>query len=80
MPSDPLLLSTGLATYPVPPQRGQSFGSTYPPQLPFSFSPNSVSGSEKRIVLRKPNRLGVGRSLSASDEFHAQRSESDVFI
>ncbi len=32
-PSDFPLMSTGLATYPVPPQRGQSFGSTHPPQL-----------------------------------------------
>jgi hypothetical protein len=30
-PSDFPLMSTGLATYPVPPQRGQSFGSTLPP-------------------------------------------------
>jgi hypothetical protein len=30
-PSDLPLTSTGLATYPVPPQRGQSFGFTPPP-------------------------------------------------
>jgi hypothetical protein len=32
-PSDLPLMSTGLATYPVPPQRGQSVGVTLPPQL-----------------------------------------------
>jgi hypothetical protein len=32
-PSDLPLTSTGLATYPVPPQRGQAFGSNHPPQL-----------------------------------------------
>ena len=32
-PSDLPLISTGFATYPVPPQRGQLFGSTPPPQL-----------------------------------------------
>ena len=47
MPSDPPLLSTGLATYPVPPQRGQSIGSTYPPKLPLSFSPNLVGRAKK---------------------------------
>jgi hypothetical protein len=33
MPSDLPLMSTAWAMYPVPPQRGQFFGSTPPPQL-----------------------------------------------
>jgi hypothetical protein len=36
-PSDLPQLSTGLATYPEPPQRGQSVGFTRPPQLQPSF-------------------------------------------
>jgi hypothetical protein len=32
-PSDLPLMSTGRAIYPLPPQRGQSFGATHPPQL-----------------------------------------------
>jgi hypothetical protein len=39
-PSDVPLMSTGRAMYPVPPQRGQLFGSNLPPQLPRSFSLN----------------------------------------
>jgi hypothetical protein len=37
MPSDLPLMSTGLATYPVPPQRGQAFGSTHPPHFNEKF-------------------------------------------
>ena len=33
IPSDLPLVSKGLAIYPEPPQRGQSVGSTRPPQL-----------------------------------------------
>jgi hypothetical protein len=59
MPSDLPLMSTGRAMYPVPPQRGQPFGSTDPPQLPMSFSPIQVSGTIKLNLLRKPNTCGV---------------------
>jgi hypothetical protein len=59
MPSDLPLMSTGRAMYPVPPQRGQPFGSTDPPQLPMSFSPIQVSGTIKLNLLRKPNTRGV---------------------
>ena len=55
-PSDLPLMSTGLATYPVPPQCGQLFGSTPPPQLPESFSPICARGTRKLILLRNPNR------------------------
>jgi len=37
MPSDLPLTSTGLATYPVPPQRGQSCGFTLPPHCCWVF-------------------------------------------
>jgi hypothetical protein len=36
-PSDLPLMSTGVATYPIPPQRGQSVGATRPPQLGLVF-------------------------------------------
>ena len=56
MPSDLPLMSTGRATYPVPPQRGQSFGFTEPPQLLMSFSPIQLGSVIKLILLRNPNR------------------------
>ena len=55
MPSDLPLMSTGRAMYPVPPQRGQSFGSTDPPQLLLSFSPIRVRSVTKLILLRNTN-------------------------
>ena len=57
MPSDLPLMSTGRAMYPVPPQRGQSFGFTEPPQLLTSFSPIEFDGSRNLILLRNPNRF-----------------------
>ena len=58
MPSDLPLMSTGRAMYPVPPQRGQSFGSTDPPLLVVSFSPIRVRGVTKLILLRNTNTSG----------------------
>src|ERR1039457_2865129 len=57
-PSDLPLMSTGLATYPVPPQRGQSFGSTHPPQLLRSLPPIHVRRATKLILLRNTNTFG----------------------
>ena len=56
MPSDLPLTSTDWAMYPVPPQRGQLFGSTPPPRLPRSLSPIRVGDATKLILLRKPNK------------------------
>src|SRR5208282_1864988 len=61
MPSDLPLMSTGRAMYPVPPQRGQSFGSTDPPLLLVSFSSIPVRGVTKLILLRKTNTSGPHR-------------------
>jgi hypothetical protein len=61
MPSDLPLTSTDWAMYPVPPQRGQLFGSTPPPQLPRSLSPIRVRDATKLILLRKPNKTPVTR-------------------
>jgi hypothetical protein len=58
MPSDLPLMSTGRAMYPVPPQRGQSFGSTDPPQLLISFSPIRAPSVTKSILLRNTNTSG----------------------
>jgi hypothetical protein len=49
-PSDLPLLSTGLATYPEPPQRGQSVGFTRPPQLQPSF--HQIRKVEEKSDLR----------------------------
>jgi hypothetical protein len=57
MPSDLPLMSTGRAMYPVPPQRGQFFGSTDPPQLVMSFSSIRVGHATKLVLLRNPNRV-----------------------
>jgi hypothetical protein len=51
--------------YPVPPQRGQFFGSTHPPQLAMSFSPIVVGGGKKLIVLRNTNRRRACASAEA---------------
>jgi hypothetical protein len=61
MPSDLPLMSTGRATYPVPPQRGQSFGSTDPPQLPLSFSLIRFRRATKSFLLRNTNTRAATR-------------------
>jgi hypothetical protein len=58
MPSDLPLTSTDWAMYPVPPQRGQSFGSTPPPQLLRSLSLIQARNATKLILLRKTNKFG----------------------
>ncbi len=75
MPSDLPLMSTGRATYPVPPQRGQSFGSTDPPQLLMSLSSIRVRSFTKLILLRNTNRSasaspkpGCGKRLGAASQ------------
>jgi hypothetical protein len=57
MPSDLPLMSTAWAMYPVPPQRGQFFGSTPPPQLLRSFSPNRARSVRNFILLRNTNKF-----------------------
>jgi len=56
-PSDLPLMSAGRAIYPVPPQRGQSLGSTRPPQLLTSLSPIRVRSTGKLILLRNANNI-----------------------
>lgn len=89
MPSDLPLMSTGWAMYPVPPQRGQFFGSTHPPQLAMSFSPIRVGGGKKLIVLRNTNMgrgcAGAGAPeestpLGRADQLYTQSSQHGVFI
>ena len=65
MPSDLPLMSTGRAMYPVPPQRGQSFGSTDPPQLPKSFSPIRRGVATNLILLRNTNTRGSAPATSS---------------
>jgi len=58
-PSDLPFKSTGFAIYPVPPQFGQSSGSTpLPPQLvdPIVYD-QMANGRENRFVLRKTNKI-----------------------
>jgi hypothetical protein len=62
MPSDLPLMSTGRAMYPVPPQRGQSFGSTDPPQLLMSFSSNRAGSTTDLILLRNTNSPSLLRT------------------
>ena len=66
-PSDLPLISTGRAMYPVPPQRGQLFGSTLPPQLLTSFSPIRIAATTKLILLRNTNRSDMCSLLGYGD-------------
>ena len=50
-------MSTGLATYPVPPQRGQAFGSTHPPQFDEKFFINSGARERKMFFVTKPEQV-----------------------
>ena len=61
MPSDLPLMSTGLATNPVPPQRGQSFGVTRPPQLPRVFHQIALAAL-KSVLCYEKRTSGPGGS------------------
>jgi hypothetical protein len=52
-------MSTGLATYPVPPQRGQSFGSTHPPSVAKEFFTNSRSQCHKVNPVTKREHVRI---------------------
>jgi hypothetical protein len=85
-------MSTGWAMYPVPPQRGQFFGSTHPPQLAMSFSPIAVGGGKKVNCVTKPEHgrrvsgcPGAGAPeestpLGRADQLYTQSSQHGVFI
>ena len=75
MPSDFPLTSTDWAMYPVPPQRGQSFGSTPPPQLLRSFSPICVPITTKLILLRNPNRFGLKQIKTTARRLKPRRKD-----
>ena len=61
MPSDLPLMSTGLAIYPVPPQRGQRDGSTCPPRLKRVF--HQKGRNEKKSVFCYEIRTNRGTGL-----------------
>ena len=57
-PSDLPFKSTGFATYPEPPQFGQSSGATpSPPRVTAIFHEIAVAVTRDRFALRIPNRL-----------------------
>ncbi len=66
-PSDLPLMSTGRAMYPLPLQRGQSFGATHPPQLPRCFSLMRVRRARKLILLRNPNNTRASLSVQRAE-------------
>src|SRR5258706_11554066 len=60
-PSDLPLMSTGRAIYPLPPQRGQSFGATRSPSCQEVFHRFGLAApeSESRYETRTNNRLAA---------------------
>src|SRR5882672_9883699 len=59
------LMSTGRAMYPVPPQRGQSFGATLPTSIVKEFFINSRSQYHKLNLVTKREQ-----ALRSGDGFH----------
>ncbi|GEM_PF-7101398 len=57
-PSDLPLMSTGRARYPLPPQRGQSFGSTLPPRWRKCFT-ISAGAPKKMNFVTKTEQSGT---------------------
>ena len=61
-PSDFPFKSTGLATYPEPPQFGQSFGATpSPPRVNWIFTQTRRDFAKDCFALRIPNKSGKAR-------------------